>query len=90
MMAAIPNYPYALDELDPEALELGIHTLVSSYQQTRSALIAWFVVHYAQALGCHPDYEGSDEERCAWHRTSSQWRWLAKEKHRSEHAEDAA
>ena len=87
-MAAIPNHPYALDELDPDSLEQGIHTLVYAYQKTRSTLIAWFVVHGAQALCRHPDYEGSDEERCAWHRTLSQWRWLAQQRHRSGYAED--
>jgi len=67
----------ALEDLDPEALEHGIRCLLDTYQQTRSALIAWFLVHYAQTLCRHPDYEGSDEERCAWRRVSVRWRWLA-------------
>ena len=67
----------AFVELEPEALESGIRALVSSYQKTRSALIAWLVVRYAQALCQHPDFEGSDAERCAWRRLANKWRLLA-------------
>lgn len=67
----------AFVELEPEALESGIRTLVSSYQHTRSALIAWLVVRYAQALFQHPGFEGSDAERCTWHRLANKWRPLA-------------
>ena len=65
------------ESLDPEALENGISALICSYQDTRSRRVAWFVVHYALALCCHPDFAGSDEERCAWRRLAAQWRWLA-------------
>jgi len=67
----------AFENLEPEALENGIFALLASYQDSRSGLIAWFVVRYAQALCKHPDFEGSDEERCAWQRLAAQWRWLA-------------
>lgn len=66
-----------LDRLDPESLERGLYCLVRNYQATRSAMIAWFVVRYAQALCQHPDFEGSSEQRCAWRRLAAQWQWLA-------------
>lgn len=67
----------AFDVLDPEAIERGIRYFMAAYQKSRSAMLAWFVVRYAQALCCHPDFEGSDEERCAWRRVANQWRLLA-------------
>ena len=88
-MAAIPGHD-APEDLDPDSLEHSIHTLVHAYQTTRSTLTAWSVVRHAQALCSHPDYEGSDEDRCAWHRTSAQWRWLAEQGRHSGYAEDAA
>ena len=66
-----------LDQLDPDILKRGIRELVSSYQVSRSAIVAWSIVRYAQYLCCHPDFEGSDEERCGWYRLARQWRWLA-------------
>lgn len=67
----------AFDALDPEAIERGIRYFMKAYQQSRSAMLAWFVVRYAQALCRHPDFEGTDEDRCAWRRVASQWRMLA-------------
>jgi len=67
----------AFDALDPEVIERGIRFFMTAYQQSRSAMLAWFVVRYAQALCRHPDFEGSDEERCAWRRVARQWRVLA-------------
>ncbi|MCB1800521.1 MAG: ATP dependent RNA helicase [Gammaproteobacteria bacterium] len=66
-----------LDILDPEALERGFNSMVRAYQASRSSMIAWFVVRYAQALCCHPDADGGCEQRCAWHRLAAQWRMLA-------------
>ena len=88
-MAAITGH-HALDDLDADSLEHCIQRLILSYQRTRSTLTAWSVVQHAQALCSHPDFEGSDEDRCAWHRTSSHWRWLAEQGRRSGFAEDAA
>lgn len=64
----------AFENLEPEALENGILALVASYHDSRSGLIAWFVVRYAQALCKHPDFGGSDEERCAWQPNGGGWR----------------
>jgi len=77
MMMVLSHPAKAFETLDPEALEKGIHALVDSYQSSRSSLVAWFVVRYAQALCRHPEFEGSDDERCVWHRLAEQWRWLA-------------
>ena len=77
-MTAQPYPSNPFEALEPEALEKGIHTLVACYQNTRSGPVAWFVVRYAQALCRHPDFEGGDEERCAWRRLASQWRRLAR------------
>ena len=65
--------------LDPLDLQLGLHKLMEAYQASRSALRAWLVVHYAEAICEHPDFEGSDEQRCAYRRMARQWRWLARE-----------
>lgn len=69
-----PN-PFAA--LDPQALELGLHRLLRTYQESRSALQAWLIVRYAEALCRHPDPEVGDEQRCRCHRLAGQWRWLA-------------
>lgn len=63
--------------IDPLELQFGLHKLMSAYQTSRSALRAWLVVHYAEAICQHPDFEGTDEQRCAYRRLASQWRWLA-------------
>jgi len=68
---------HRFESLDPEALENGIRALICSYQHTRSRSVAAYVVRYARALCRHPEFAGSDEERCAWHRLAGQWRWLA-------------
>jgi hypothetical protein len=68
---------HRFESLDPEALENGIRALICSYQHTRSRSVAAYVVCYARVLCSHPDFAGSDEERCAWHRLAGQWRWLA-------------
>jgi hypothetical protein len=77
MMTATAFPQDAFDVLDPAAIERGIRFFMTAYQQSRSAMLAWFVVRYAQALCRHPDFEGSDEERCAWRRVARQWRLLA-------------
>jgi hypothetical protein len=66
----------AFDQLDPDSLENGIAQLVAVYQRSRSTMHAWAVMRCMQALSQHPDYEGSDEERCVYGRLSRQWRWL--------------
>lgn len=63
--------------LEPEVLEREIRVLVEAYQRSRLALLAEFVAHYAQALCIHPGFEGTDQERCEWHRVSAHWRWFA-------------
>lgn len=65
------------DMVDPDSIERGIRYFIKAYQQQRSAMYAWFVVRYAQALCGHPYFEGTDEERCAWRRVAAQWRLLA-------------
>jgi hypothetical protein len=62
---------------DPEALESGLVALMQAYQSKRSALRAWLVVRYAEALCRHPEFDGGDEARCAYQRLARQWRWLA-------------
>jgi hypothetical protein len=74
-LQALPHNGF--ESLDPEALEIGIGALIPAYQAARSRSLAWFVVHYAQALCRHPEFAGSDEDRCAWQRLAGQWRWLA-------------
>jgi hypothetical protein len=68
----------AFDVIDPAAIERGILYFMAAYQRQRTEMLAWFVVRYAQALCRHPDFEGTDEERCAWRRVASQWRLLAR------------
>lgn len=65
------------DQIDPSELEHGLTSLMQAYQHSRSALRAWLVVRYAEALYRHPAFEGSDEQRCVYHRLARQWRWLA-------------
>lgn len=65
------------NDLDPDALELAIRLLVNAYQRTRTRDLARSIVRYSQALCHHPEYEGTDEDRCAWHRLSRHWDWLA-------------
>jgi hypothetical protein len=65
------------DALDVEFLQRAIAEMVASYQRTRSAMIAWFVVRYASALSRHPEFPGTEEERCAYCRLSRHWRWRA-------------
>ena len=63
--------------LDPVELRAGLEKLLQSYQCNRSPLCAWMVVHYAEALWQHPDFEGPDEQRCAYQRLAAHWRWRA-------------
>lgn len=67
----------AFNDIDPSELEFGLHSLLEAYQSSRSGLRAWLVVRYAEALCRHPAFEGSDEQRCAYHRLAQHWRWLA-------------
>lgn len=76
-MTALIHPSTAFETLEPEALKNGISVLLATYQDTRSGLVACFVARYAQALCRHPEFEGSYEERCAWHRMAGHWRWLA-------------
>ena len=66
--------------LAPHDLQNGLECLLRTYQSSRSALRAWLVVHYAEALYRHPEFEGSDEQRCGYRRLAQQWRWLARGK----------
>lgn len=77
MSAVLSTEDGVYDQLDPDTLENGINLLVAQYQRTRSEMLAWFVVRYAQALSRHPEFEGSDEERCQLCRLSRQWQLLA-------------
>ena len=76
-----PSYDPPLDNpfmaLAPHDLQNGLESLLQTYQSSRSALRAWLVVHYAEALCRHPEFEGSDEQRCRYRRLAQQWRWLA-------------
>jgi len=65
------------DALEADTLEQSIAKLVAQYQRSRSAMLAWIVARYAQILSRHPDFGGSEAERCAYCRLSQQWRWLA-------------
>lgn len=79
-MATRPTVADSADpvvQIDPNELEFGLANLVEAYQGSRSSLRAWLVVRYAEALCRHPEYEGSDEQRCAYRRLAKQWRWLA-------------
>ena len=67
--------------LAPRDLQIGLESLLQTYQSSRSALRAWLVVHYAEALCRHPEFEGSDEQRCHYRRLARKWRWLATGKH---------
>lgn len=73
----LPTCPCDTPSLDPDGLEHWLTTLVAAYQRSRAALDAWAVCHCMRALIGHPDYEGSDEERCAYTRLARQWDWLA-------------
>ena len=65
--------------LPPEYLENAINALVRLYQESRSKLVASFVVRYAEALSAHPDYEGTAEQRCAWRKLSRSWLWIVQQ-----------
>ena len=69
--------PPGQQQLDPDSLEQWLSILVAAYHRSRASLDAWEVSHCIQALIQHPDYEGSDEDRCAYGRLSRQWGWLA-------------
>jgi hypothetical protein len=64
-------------QADLEALESGLAALMQAYQSSRSALRAWLVVRYAEAICRHPELGGGDEARCTYQRLARQWRWLA-------------
>ena len=63
--------------LAPTELQTGLEKLLQTYQTNRSSLCAWMVVHYAEALWQHPDFDGPDEQRCAYQRLAGHWRWRA-------------
>jgi hypothetical protein len=67
----------SLTRTEPEVLERGLAALMQSYTSSRSALRAWLVVRYAEALCRHPEFDGGDEARCAYQRLARHWRWLA-------------
>ena len=69
--------PFGLDQIDPTELETGLNALMSAYQSSRSAMRAWLVVRYAEALWRHPEIDGGEEARCAYGRLAQHWRWLA-------------
>jgi len=73
--------PQGQQPLDPDSLEQWLTILVAAYQRSRASLDAWAVSHCMQALIQHPDYEGCDEDRCAYGRLSRQWGWLAQSHH---------
>ena len=69
------------ETLEPSVLERGISRLINTYQVTRSAFWAWYVASYAFALCKHPDFEGSDDERCVYRRMAKQWLLIAESVH---------
>ncbi|MCB1773315.1 MAG: hypothetical protein KDI88_06830 [Gammaproteobacteria bacterium] len=71
---ALENPFLALSVTD---LQRGLDGLLQAYESGGSALRAWLVVHYAEALCRHPDFEGTDEQRCSYGRLAKQWHWLA-------------
>ncbi|MEY6433788.1 ATP dependent RNA helicase [Thioalkalicoccus limnaeus] len=66
-----------LDQLDPEILQRELGTLMRRYLGSRSAPMARAVAGHLEALCCHPEFFGSNDERCVYLRLVRQWRWLA-------------
>lgn len=70
--------------LDPDSLALWINHLVTAYQRSQSSSLAWAIMRCTQALSQHPDYEGSDEDRCLYGRLARQWGWLLQSRRQPE------
>lgn len=63
--------------IDPPTLKKGIDALVKAYQISGSSNIAWAVVDYSETLVRHPEFDGTDAERCMYTQLALKWRWLA-------------
>jgi hypothetical protein len=66
-----------LECLDPRAIEQRLGPLMRRYLASRSAAAAGRVARHIEALCCHPDFFGTNDERCVYLRLARQWRWLA-------------
>ncbi|AGA90807.1 hypothetical protein Thimo_2053 [Thioflavicoccus mobilis 8321] len=66
-----------LDHLDPQTIQRRLGPLMRRYLSSRSAPAAHSVARHIEALCCHPDFFGTDDERCVYLRLVRQWRWLA-------------
>lgn len=84
---SLPARPVDTPPLDPDHLEHCLLSLVAVYQCRRAAPNAQAIARCVRSLIGHPDYEGSDEDRCAYRRLARQWDWLAR--HDADHATQA-
>ena len=68
---------YSTELYEPDRLLECMHDFIHAYQETGASSHAWMVYESADRLWCHPDYEGSDEERCLFRKLAGQWKMLA-------------
>jgi len=67
-----------LDELyEVDELLLNFSAFVHAYQETGATLFAWMIHRAASQICLHPEYDGTDEERCAYKKLSKQWKMVA-------------
>jgi len=71
------EYEFLVEVYEADKLLEYIHDFIHAYQETGASIYAWMVYQSANKLWRHPDYEGSDEDRCAFRKLSNQWKMLA-------------
>ena len=60
-----------------DTLLQNIHAFIHAYQETGAPMFAWMIHRAANVLWQHPEYEGTDEERCKYRKLSKQWKMVA-------------
>lgn len=65
------------DDLTPQELKDRLACLMRWYTVRRSPWLALAVATLLDDLCRHPDYDGTEADRCACHRSVSRWRYLA-------------
>lgn len=71
------DYDCLDDNYEVDELVSNIHAFVNAYQVTGATLFAWLIHRAASQIWLHPEYEGTDEERCTYRKLSKQWKMVA-------------
>ena len=71
------DFDYFDEVYEVEELVSNIQAFVHAYQVTGATLFAWMIHRAARQIWEHPEYEGTDEERCTYRKLSKQWKMVA-------------